>query len=103
VIILFTLLPMFVLTIGASLLAQSLPATAVRAPVLRNAQFTEHRDLGLWDDVFVCSDQNAVLLRRESDLFALSTTGSANPSKLIRSLALAEAEMVVCAESGQRL
>ena len=94
---------MFVLTIGASLLAQSLPATAVRAPVLRNAQFTEHRDLGLWDDVFVCSDQDAVLLRRESDLFALSTTGSTNPSKLISSLALAEAEMVACAESGERL
>ncbi len=101
--ILFTILPMFVLTISGPSLAQSLPAVAVSAPALRNGQFTEHRDLGLWDDVFVCCDQDAVLLRRESDLFALSISGSANPSKLFTALALAEAQMVTCAASGERL
>ena len=97
------LLRLFVLTIGGPLLAQSLPAPTVSAPPLQNTQSIEHRDLGLWDDVFVCSDQDVVLLRRESDLFALSITGSAKPSKPVTALALVEAQMVACAESGERL
>jgi hypothetical protein len=99
---LFEALPMLVLAIGAPVLAQSLPA-ATSAPSLRHGQSTEHHDLGSWDDVFVCCDQNMVLLRRESDLFALSITGSAKPSKLFTALALAEAQIVACADSGERL
>ena len=98
----FIALPMLVLAIGAPALAQSLPA-ATSAPPLRHVQSTVHRDLGSWDDVFVCSDQDMVLLRRETDLFALSITGSADPSKLITALALAEAQIVACAGSGERL
>ena len=100
----FTLLPlMLLLTLGAATLAQSIPAAAVGAPPLRDAESTEQRDLGLWNDVFVCRDQDVVLLRRESDLFALSMQGSANPSKLVSATALAEAQIVACADSHERL
>ena len=100
---LLMLLRLFVLTMGGPLLAQSLPVPTLRAPPLRNASSTAPRDLGLWDDVFVCADQDVVLLRRESDLFALSITGSAQPGKLVTTPALAEAQMVACAESDERL
>lgn len=100
--LLSTILPMLVL-IGGQSLAQSLPATTASAPPLRHGPSTETHDLGSWDDVFVCSDQDVVLLRRESDLFALPMTGSTNPLKLVSSPALVDTRIVTCAGSGDKL
>lgn len=100
--VLFIALPIFVLAISPTAPAQPSPA-ATRVPSLRYGESTERHDLGTWDDLFVRSDQDTVLLRRESDLFGLSITESAKPTKLATAPALADAQIVACADSGERL
>ena len=99
----FRLLSLCTLTVVGLLLVQSVPAAAAGAPPLRQCQSSAQRDLGLWDDVFVCPDQDLVLLRCESDLFGLSIAGSAKPSKLITIPTLTESKIVACAGSDKRL
>lgn len=94
---------MLVLAACTPAVAQSLQDVAGAAPHLRHSQSTEPRDLGSWDDVLISHDQDRVLLRRDSDLFDLSLTASTNPRKLVANPALAEAQIVTCADFGERL
>jgi hypothetical protein len=64
---------------------------------------TGQRDMGVWDDVFLCEDQDEIILRRGETLFSLSVTGSAKPRELASASALAKSQIVACATMRERL
>jgi len=63
--------------------------TTVKAPPLRGCPLNGRRDLGAWDDVLVCEDQNFIVLRRGETLFCLSMK---TPSELIKLTTAPETE-----------
>jgi len=71
------------------------PQTAtIKAPLLGNSQTTDNRDLGTWDDVFVCDERDFMVVRRGELMFSLSMTDAGNPKKLVALPALKKAVLL---------
>lgn len=91
----------FSLLVTAS--AEPVQSATQEAPPLRLCEVVNERDLGAWDDAFICSDQDMIILRRGETLYLLSLTAGAAPKELTRASALAHARIVTCAPSGGKL
>ncbi|MEW6363566.1 MAG: hypothetical protein AB1714_02885 [Acidobacteriota bacterium] len=96
-------LPVLLLASASPATAESPPTTLTRAPALRDCQATEIRDWGVWDDVFVCEDEEIVVLRRGEELFSVLLTVSSSPGRLATAQAARKAQIVAAAGSGTRL
>lgn len=83
--------------------AEPVQSTTQQAPPLRLCEVMNERDLGAWDDAFVCSDQDMIVLRRGETLYFLSMTEGAAPKEMTRASALAHARIVAYAPSGGKL
>lgn len=81
-------------------LAQS---AAPHAPPMRHCEVRNQRDLGAWDDVFVCNDQDMIVLLRGETLYSLAMIEGAAPKELTKASALADARIVACTSSGDKL
>jgi len=90
-------------TLSAPLQAVTSRSGTTTAPPLHDCELTDQRDLGVWDDVFVCDDQDMIILRRGVGLFSLSTKGSDNPKELATAPVLTNARIISCATTGERL
>lgn len=83
--------------------AESVDSAVAKCLPLRDCELTEERDLGVWDDVFVCDGQDMIALRRGEALFSLSMTGSADPRELAKASVLTKTQIVASATAGERL
>jgi hypothetical protein len=68
-------------------------------PAPQICQTKEKLDLGTWDDVFVCKEQDCMILRRGDTLFSLAMSASSKPSKLVSASELKNAHFVTSAGS----
>lgn len=98
-----TILYVLSLTISVSVSAESAQSATPKVPPLHDCELTEQRDLGVWDDVFVCDDQGMIVLRRGEALFSLSMTGSADPTELAKASVLAKTQIVASVGSDDKL
>ena len=99
---LFVLLLLFA-TLSAPLHAATARSGTTTAPPLQVCGSTDKRDLGLWDEVFVCDDHEMIILRRGVGLFSLSTERADNPKELTTASVLANTQIVSCATTDERL
>jgi hypothetical protein len=83
--------------------AESDASAQAEAPPLLYAKLTKSRDLGVWDDVFVSEDQEMIVLRRGTGLFALSINEAGDPKEWVKAPVPSTARTVTCARSGDRL
>ena len=83
--------------------AQPALGTTAKAPPLRDCQTTTPKDLGIWDDAFVCEDQNFILLRRGETLFSLSMMPPSELVKLVTAPETKSTEITFGTQSNGRL
>ena len=96
------ILPVLFLAFALPATAESPPTESGRAQPLRNCETSATRDLGVWDDVFVCADEDMIVLRRGEQLFSISMAASADPNKLVATRAAKKAQIVAAVSSGTR-
>jgi hypothetical protein len=83
--------------------AGSAGISELQAPALRDCPTEKKRDLGVWDDVFVCDDQDVIVLRRGEGFFSMSLSASASLKKLATAPAARTTRIIDYAGSGDRL
>jgi archaeosine-15-forming tRNA-guanine transglycosylase len=83
--------------------AGSAGISELQAPALRDCPTEKKRDLGVWDDVFVCDDQDVIVLRRGEGFFSMSPSASASLKKLATAPAARTTRIIDYAGSGDRL
>ena len=97
--IIYILLP----ALAAPASAASVSSGTTDVPPLRYCKSTPERDLGVWDDIFVCEEQNLIALRRGDTLFSLSMTGSPDPIERTKASAARGKKIVGSVGLGDRL
>jgi hypothetical protein len=97
------LLAILLLAGGLLVCGQTTQRSNFAAPPMRECKATPATDLGVWDDAFACNEEEIIVLRRDDELFALSTTDSVEPRKLIAAPALSNSTIVAAAGKDDRL
>lgn len=83
--------------------AESILSADSKAPLLLDCGVSRQRDLGKWDDAFVCKEHDLLVLRRGDTLYSLLMAEGAQPSKMATRAALAHTRIVACIPSGEKV
>ena len=83
--------------------AESTPPGDSKAPPLLDCEVTSQRDLGAWDDAFVCEDKDMLVLRRGDTLYTLLMGEGAQPKKIVTLDALSHTRIIACIPLGERV
>jgi hypothetical protein len=99
----FTVRLLLALLLTFPFLTNAGSAGKVEEKAIRASKTIGQRDLGVWDDVFACGDEEVVVLRRGKELFTLSMSDSAELKKLAAAPAAVATQIIACAGFGDRL
>ncbi len=83
--------------------AESTPPGDSKAPPLLDCEVTSQRDLGAWDDAFVCEDKDMLVLRRGDTLHTLLMGEGAQPKEIVTLDTLSHTRIIACIPSGERV
>ena len=83
--------------------AESIPPVDSKAPPMSDCKVSGQRDLGAWDDVFVCKEQDMLILRRGDTLYSLLMEEGSQPREIASMPTLANTRIVTCVPFGERI
>jgi hypothetical protein len=70
---------------------------------MRTAASLHQRELGTWDDIFACGEEELLVLRRGPELFVLPMQGAAEPRRMLSDPSVEDTEIIACRASGKKL